>query len=504
MAARPAESVPPPAPAAVPQCSEKDCTNPAQRRTDVDPDGSLFYRNCRACSEEITDRATASIRQKRGNVATFPPREPAPAEPDPLAGIDPLLKDWAANDAAVKRAIAATAVDHDLQALGIGRRFSGKLAEVYVDQRAAVKDGPPWITVDGAAIIAPAPWSRVGRGLLCFAERWTSVVGHPKVGGKTTMAWADLAPVTHQPGVKVIAIVGDNEMGGGHGDYLGTVASLGADPAGVLLCPAVPGILARILANIDGIDVRAVVVDSADSLTVALGRNVNARSDTEQTIGELRAICPAGVIVRHPVNSPNSKERDPLASAGAGSGGWFACVDAEGALKRDDRTSVVRWRGRDGCPTTTAYTLDKTRRPYGVEVIDAADVPAADVTPNQQAAVLAVLEVLQGRTEADPVKAKQLQAALCPSGEDFRPYRDVLGKLFDEGMIRANRDPSARLPGVPLKLWEVESADDSAPARGAQKEVVVCDVVTTTSLGDHFSAERRAVQELAERKDGGR
>ena len=82
-------------------------------------------------------------------------------------------------------------------------------------------------------------------------------------------------------------------MGGGHGDYLGTVASLGADPAGVLLCPAVPGILARILANIDGIDVRAVVVDSADSLTVALRADVNARSDTEQTIGELRAICPA-------------------------------------------------------------------------------------------------------------------------------------------------------------------------------------------------------------------
>ena len=69
-----------------------------------------------ACSTETAARALRRLPTGRPQASVRSaetwrrsrPAEPAPAEPDPLAGIDPLLKDWAANDAAVKRAIAAT------------------------------------------------------------------------------------------------------------------------------------------------------------------------------------------------------------------------------------------------------------------------------------------------------------------------------------------------------------------------------------------------------------
>ena len=125
-------------------------------------------------------------------------------------------------------------------------------------------DEVPWVMLDNAEDERIEPWRGLGLGLVAFEGAVVSLTASSKMG-KSTAAWADLAPFT-QDGGKVLAIVGASERGPlGWRDYGRMIASVGANPLNVaaLLPPESLGVITR---HMPDSGIGAVVVDSTASL----------------------------------------------------------------------------------------------------------------------------------------------------------------------------------------------------------------------------------------------
>ena len=329
-------------------------------------------------------------------------------------------------------------------------------------------DVVPWVMLDNAEDERIEPWRGLGLGLVAFEGAVVSITASSKMG-KSTAAWADLAPFTHTQ--KVLAIVGASERGPlGWADYGRMIASVGANPLNVaaLLPPESLGAITR---HMPDSGIGAVVVDSTASLMAGLGRNENAVDDVRCTIDELRGLGVAVVLIRHNVNAgTDSKLRDRDASRGAGSRDWRAAVDAEAELRRgDDGVSRLTWVGRDGCPAFTGFKLDKSAWPYSVEVLDLTETDLdggsgdGDLASDGEADRI-VIDALRDTTAESPWVMGSLEEAVgaklgrtgSKTGRWWKPFRAAVDRLYARGIIGADRDPSERKSGGrPYKLWKL-------------------------------------------------
>ncbi len=341
------------------------------------------------------------------------------------------------------------------------------------------------------------------------SSRAPSSASRPPKQGKSTACWTDLAPLTREH--LVLAIVGPSERGPlGWADYARMIAATGGNPANVAgMLP--PRSLAPIARHLPGAGIVAAVIDSAASMMTALGRNENAVEDVRRTIDEIRAWGLSTALIRHNVNAgrdPKTRDRD--ASRGEGSRDWRAAVDAEAELRRgEDGVSRLTWVGRDGCPTVTGFRLDKGQWPYGVEVLDGADLDpeggnAADSGPADDEAERTVLDTLDGTADA-PWLMGQLERAIggklgragAKTGRWWQPYRAAVDRLYARGEIGADRDPSERRSGGrPYRLWKLPPplstfVPDNAAAgvEASSARPSACDVVTGAEGAEDFRAD---------------
>ena len=396
--------------------------------------------------------------------------------------------EWQRLDA-TERAVTAAWMRRELAGsawlVAIGQIFGNtdRTGSKWIDApvvTATAASGPPWTALDVVEGDGVPPWQGIGRGLAIFGPAAvTSITGASKQG-KSTAIWTDLAPFTWHG--KVLAVVGASERGpGGWADYARMIHALGGNVRNVVRMDP-PASLDAIAEHLPESGIGAVVLDSASSLMAGLGANENVAGEVREVIDGLRAWNVPCSILRHNVNAgSNPMLRDRDASRGAGSRDWRAAVDAEATFTRDGNVSRLAWVGRDGCPAVTGFQLDKTTWPYGVEVLDAdtlgggGDDPGAGngppPGPTSVDAEQAVLDALDGTTEADPWIMSALERAVASKlgttagkrGRWWRPYREAVDRLFARGDVGANRDPSERRSGRTIHLWKACGKPDLAP-----------------------------------------